>query len=125
MQCALIRESYGGATKYVNWAREAGENVSEPGDFFNCSLCRDWFQKYMRHVLERKNVYTGYTYNQDPRIVAYELMNEPRRRGDDDGTILYNWISDMANEFKKLDGTHPLSCGVDVRRLRRKGHQFS
>ncbi len=43
----------------------------------------------MRAVLTRQNSYNGITYADDPAILGYDLMNEPRLPADPSGDTLH------------------------------------
>ncbi|OMO64151.1 Glycoside hydrolase, family 5 [Corchorus capsularis] len=81
-------KDYGGKDKYVEWAKQQGENVNNEDDFFTNCLARRFYKNHVRKVLTRVNTITGVAYKDDPTIFAWELMNEPRCPSDPSGTHL-------------------------------------
>jgi len=57
---------------------------------------------------------SGVAYKNDPAIFSWQLCNEPRdREYGGDGTVLYNWINEMAGFVKSLDPNHMVSTGEE------------
>ncbi|KAJ0785968.1 putative mannan endo-1,4-beta-mannosidase [Helianthus annuus] len=52
-------------------------------------------------------------YKDDPTIMAWELMNEPRCLSDISGATIQNWTSEMACYLKSIDGNHLLEVGLE------------
>src|SRR5688572_4346418 len=61
----------------------------------------------------RVNTITGVVYKDDPTIMAWELMNEPRCPSDLSGRTLQSWIAEMAAHVKSIDGAHLLETGLE------------
>ena len=53
-------------------------------DFFTDPVIQQWYFAWVNHLVNRVNTVTGVPYNQDPTIMAWELMNEPRCAGSGD-----------------------------------------
>jgi mannan endo-1,4-beta-mannosidase len=71
--------------------------------------------------LNRVNHYSGVAYKDDPTIMAWELMNEPRyeKTGTDEdstGATLRAWVDEMGAHIKSIDSRHLLGAGLE-------GHQ--
>ncbi|GLT58006.1 hypothetical protein SLA2020_309330 [Shorea laevis] len=96
-------DAYGGKKQYVNWARERGQSIRSDDDFFTNSVT----------VLTRRNTFTGVLYKDDPTIMAWELMNEPRCQSDQSGKTIQAWITEMASHVKSIDGKHLLEAGLE------------
>jgi mannan endo-1,4-beta-mannosidase len=64
-------------------------------------------------VLTRVNTITGVAYKDDPTIMAWELMNEPRCKSDVTGHTIQSWITEMAAHVKSIDGNHLLEAGLE------------
>lgn len=64
----------------MQWARDAGErgSLNRREDFFQSSLCKTWFRRFITHVLSRVNTVTGTAYKDEPAIFAWELINGAR-----------------------------------------------
>lgn len=44
-------KDYGGKTKYVEWAKAAGENCACDDDFFRSPRCRQWYKDHVKVCL--------------------------------------------------------------------------
>jgi mannan endo-1,4-beta-mannosidase len=64
-------------------------------------------------VLTRVNTITGVAYKDDPTIMAWELMNEPRCQSDLSGNSIQSWVREMAAHVKSIDGRHLLEAGLE------------
>ncbi|OMO82320.1 Glycoside hydrolase, family 5 [Corchorus olitorius] len=106
-------KDYGGKDKYVQWAKQQGENVNNEDDFFTNCLARRFYKNHVRKLLTRVNTITGVAYKDDPTIFAWELMNEPRCPSDPSGTHLQTWIKAMAKHVKSIDNNHLLEIGLE------------
>ncbi|KAF2531528.1 hypothetical protein F2Q70_00031210 [Brassica cretica] len=105
--------SFGGKKQYVDWARSRGRPVSSEDDFFTDFLVKDFYKNHMKAVLNRFNTFTKVHYRDDPTIMAWELMNEPRCPSDPTGRTIQAWITEMAAHVKSLDRNHLLEAGLE------------
>ncbi|KAJ8762399.1 hypothetical protein K2173_007559 [Erythroxylum novogranatense] len=106
-------ENYGGRRQYVNWARNQGQSVSSDDDFFTNSVVKGYYKNHIKTILTRRNSITGVAYKDDPTIMAWELMNEPRCTSDPSGRTIQAWIAEMASYLKSIDGNHLLEAGLE------------
>ncbi|GKU85332.1 hypothetical protein SLEP1_g12 [Rubroshorea leprosula] len=106
-------DDYGGKKQYVNWARERGQSIRSDDDFFTNSVVKGYYKNHVKTVLTRRNTFTGVLYKDDPTIMAWELMNEPRRQSDQSGKTIQAWITEMASHVKSIDGKHLLEAGLE------------
>jgi mannan endo-1,4-beta-mannosidase len=97
---------FGGINQYLQWV--GGGLVHD--DFYRDERVRSLFRNYIRQVLTRVNTLTGIAYKDDPTIMIWELMNEPRA---DDKPSFYAWIDEMAGYIKSLDSQHLVSTGSE------------
>ncbi|KAJ8443669.1 hypothetical protein Cgig2_019651 [Carnegiea gigantea] len=106
-------ESFGGKKQYVNWARSQGQYLSSDDDFFTNSVVKGFYKNHIKTVLNRYNTVNGIVYKNDPTIMAWELMNEPRCTSDPSGRTIQAWIGEMAAQVKSIDQNHLLEAGLE------------
>ncbi|MCD7460109.1 Mannan endo-1,4-beta-mannosidase 7 [Datura stramonium] len=106
-------ESFGGKKQYVNWARSHGQYLNSDDDFFRNSVVKGYYKNHIRTVLNRYNKFTGVVYKNDPTIMAWELMNEPRCTSDTSGRTIQAWATEMASYVKSIDRNHLLEVGLE------------
>lgn len=102
---------YGGKAQYVAWIGQDSEDA-----FYTNPSAVSLFKNYVNKIISRKNTYSGIEYKDDPTILAWEIMNEPRsgdaNNGDSD--ILRYWSKDMGTYVKSLDSNHLVSMGTET-----------
>ncbi|RYY96838.1 MAG: beta-mannosidase, partial [Chitinophagaceae bacterium] len=64
--------------------------------FYDCTPCKEDYQKHVDYVLARTNKVTGKRYINDPVIMAWELANEPRPMRPAANDAYSAWISATA-----------------------------
>ncbi|KAL9243812.1 hypothetical protein vseg_017654 [Gypsophila vaccaria] len=107
-------QAYGGKTQYVKWAWQEGVGISSSNDsFFFDPTIQTYFKNYIKAVLTRKNTITGIEYRNDPIILAWELINEPRCTSDPSGDTLQEWIKEMSEYIKSIDEKHLVTIGLE------------
>ncbi|CAM8902286.1 unnamed protein product [Rhodiola kirilowii] len=106
-------ESFGGKKQYVNWARSRGQYLATEDDFFRNQVVKEFYKGHVKTVLNRYNTLTGVVYKNDPTIMAWELINEPRCTSDTSGRTLQAWIVEMASYVKSIDRNHLLEVGLE------------
>ncbi|XP_039113817.1 mannan endo-1,4-beta-mannosidase 1-like [Dioscorea cayenensis subsp. rotundata] len=104
---------FGGRKQYVQWAREKGQNVTSTDDFYTNIMIKGFYKNHVKTILTRRNTINGMIYKDDPTILAWELINEPRCESDLSGKILQNWITEMATYVKSIDKKHLLDVGME------------
>eukprot|EP00253_Pinus_taeda_P034063 PITA_34063 len=105
--------SFGGKAQYVQWARNAGQNLNSEDDFFTDPTVKGYYKNHVKTVLTRVNSITGVAYKDDSTIFAWELINEPRCESDPSGRTIQGWIEEMASHVKSIDGNHLLEAGLE------------
>ncbi|KAL5558004.1 hypothetical protein UlMin_034215 [Ulmus minor] len=106
-------ENFGGKKQYVDWAKNQGQSISSEDDFFSNSVVKQFYKNHINTVLTRKNSISGVVYKDDPTIMAWELMNEPRCQSDPSGKTIQGWVSEMASYVKSIDSNHLLEVGLE------------
>ena len=110
---------YGGIKDRLKWEGidVEGAGTHDQGQFFTNASAVQGYKDYVEYFLTRVNHYDGVEYRNDPTILAWELMNEPRYQGfGDDLTsdTLRAWVDDMGEFIKSLDSNHLLSTGLEA-----------
>ncbi|XP_030523690.1 mannan endo-1,4-beta-mannosidase 7 [Rhodamnia argentea] len=106
-------ENFGGKKQYVNWARSRGQYLTSDDDFFRNAVVKGFYKNHVKTILYRYNGFTGVHYKDDPTIMAWELMNEPRCTSDASGRTIQAWIMEMASFVKSIDRNHLLEVGLE------------
>ncbi|KAL5557332.1 hypothetical protein UlMin_039568 [Ulmus minor] len=106
-------ENLGGKKQYVNWARNQGQYLTSDDDFFRNPVVKGYYKNHVYTVLNRYNTFTGIHYKDDPTIMAWELINEPRCTSDPSGRTIQAWIKEMAYHVKSIDRNHLLEVGLE------------
>ncbi|KAK6150632.1 hypothetical protein DH2020_015564 [Rehmannia glutinosa] len=99
--------------QYVNWATSRGQYLTSDDDFFRNSVVKGFYKNHIKTVLNRYNTINGVVYKNDPTIMAWELMNEPRCTSDPSGRTIQAWIMEMASYVKSIDRNHLLEAGLE------------
>ncbi|KAE9606682.1 hypothetical protein Lal_00025645 [Lupinus albus] len=106
-------DNFGGKKQYINWARNHGQYLASDDDFFRNPVVKGFYTNHVKTVLNRYNSFTGMHYRDDPTIMAWELMNEPRCTSDPSGRTIQAWITEMASFVKSIDSNHLLEAGLE------------
>ena len=107
---------YGGIATRLEWE---GINIAEhpeQGQFFTNEAAMQGYKDYVAYFVNRINHYDGIAYKDDPTIMAWELMNEPRYQGfgdDFSSNVLRAWVDDMGAFIKAMDPNHMLGTGLE------------
>jgi len=109
---------YGGIRDRLKWEGidVEGAGTHDQGQFFTNAPAIQGFKDYVEYFITRKNHYDGVEYRDDPTILAWELMNEPRYQtfGDDlTSDTLRAWVDDMGQFIKGIDSKHLLGTGLE------------
>nr|GMD24532.1 mannan endo-1,4-beta-mannosidase 1-like [Ipomoea batatas] len=104
---------FGGRPQYANWARNAGEQIAGDDDFYTNPVIKGYYKNHVMTVLTRMNTNNGIAYKDDPTIMAWELINEPRCASDLSGNTVNGWIAEMASYAKSVDNKHLVGTGLE------------
>lgn len=97
----------GGVGEFVKWSTTAKSH----DDFFSDSNAKELYKQHVKALITRKNSVNGRVYRDDPTIMSWNLINEPRCK--DCSTALQAWIDEMAPYVKSLDPNHLLTVGEE------------
>ncbi|CAA0833702.1 Mannan endo-1-4-beta-mannosidase 7 [Striga hermonthica] len=106
-------KDFGGRPQYAQWARAAGAHINSDDDFYTHPVIKGYYKNHIRRVVTRLNTITKIAYKDDPTIMAWELINEPRCETDYSGSTLNGWVQEMASFVKSLDRKHLLEIGME------------
>ncbi|XP_061352901.1 mannan endo-1,4-beta-mannosidase 5-like [Gastrolobium bilobum] len=106
-------KDFGGRPQYVQWANSSGVPVNNDDDFYNNTVIKDYYKAHVKTVLTRNNTITGTAYRDEPTIMAWELINEPRCEVDYSGMTINAWVQEMAPYVKSIDNNHLLEVGME------------
>lgn len=99
---------YGGRDQYLKWVGLTP--TKNDARFYTDTRILALFENYVAHVFSRKNTYTNMTYVQDPTILGWEIMNEPRAT---DNTVMNEWLVEVATDIKAHDPNHLVIAGTE------------
>ena len=97
----------GGVQEYVQWSHTALSST----DFFTDESCKRMYQLHAVALITRVNSINGLLYRDDPAILGWELMNEPRCRGC--AAEMQRWIEEMAAFVAHHDPFHLRTVGSE------------
>ncbi|AMJ68178.1 hypothetical protein AXW84_13455 [Hymenobacter sp. PAMC 26628] len=115
----------GGLGQYLEWNGYTGQPLPKnPGyswdkyrayiaQFYTCTPCQDAVATYIRYVLARTNSLTHKKYVNDPAIMAWEIINEPRPMLPAATPAFEAWMKQTAALVKSIDPNHLLTTGSE------------
>ena len=115
----------GGLSQYLEWNGYPNQPLPKDPDyswnkfqqyiaqFYTCEPCKEQVATYIRYVLARTNTITKKPYVQDPAIMAWEIINEPRPMTAAATPAFEAWMGQTAALIKSLDKNHLLTTGSE------------
>jgi mannan endo-1,4-beta-mannosidase len=118
----------GGFSQYNVWT---GDSTVDPENkaqgwsaFMDFSATFYWkpkamqlYRNYVRMIVKRRNTVNGRLYSEDPTIMSWQLVNEPRPGRDEPGVknlpAFYRWIDETAAFIHSLDSNHLVNAGSE------------
>eukprot|EP00850_Spirogloea_muscicola_P014010 SM000098S25090 [mRNA] locus=s98:134035:137644:- [translate_table: standard] len=99
-----------GVGSYVLWSSTA----QTKDDFFADENCRDLYRDHVQRIISRVNTFSGVRYGDDPTILAWNLLNEPRCMNSSTCTsMVQDWVASMSAFVKSVDSKHLLTTGFE------------
>ena len=86
-------------------------------DFYASPGARALLKRHFAALVTRVNSLTGLAYNDDPAVLGFNIMNEPRCPGCTTAAqqrIHLDWIADMASFLKALAPRQLVSAATEV-----------
>ncbi|OIT18864.1 mannan endo-1,4-beta-mannosidase 1 [Nicotiana attenuata] len=97
----------------ISEAKKYGAQINNDDDFYTHPTLKDYYKNHIKKVVTRFNTITRVSYRDDPTIMAWELINEPRDQTDYSGKTVNVWVQEMASFVKSLDNKHLLEVGME------------
>eukprot|EP01025_Chloroclados_australasicus_P066294 TRINITY_DN90_c2_g1_i2.p1 TRINITY_DN90_c2_g1~~TRINITY_DN90_c2_g1_i2.p1 ORF type:complete len:855 (-),score=84.66 TRINITY_DN90_c2_g1_i2:386-2809(-) len=84
-------------------------------DFWVDETTKQLYKNHIEFMVSRVNTFNNRTYKDDPTIFAWNVMNEPRCHLEEctEGTLLADWIDEMAAFIKSVDPNHMITVGEE------------
>jgi mannan endo-1,4-beta-mannosidase len=114
----------GGPLQYMGFQTSLDTDGLSQNDikaaWFINSEARGIFKDYIQTVVTRRNTINGRLYNEDPTVMGWDVMNEPRCQdqaicfdAETPGRVLTEWIDDISTYVRSLDERHLITVGLD------------
>jgi mannan endo-1,4-beta-mannosidase len=115
----------GGLGQYLQWNGFGEQPYSKYGgytwdknqhyvaQFYSCQKCMDELDVYIKYVLHRKNSINGKKYTDDPAVMAWEIINEPRPMEQGAVPAFEAWMQHVSALVKSIDKNHLLTTGSE------------
>jgi mannan endo-1,4-beta-mannosidase len=106
---------FGGMARYLEWF-----GLRFHDEFYTSPDARDRYKLWAETLLQRVNTITGIAYREEPAIAAWELANEPRLKGSEQGkpssgqirrNVILDWAAEMSGWLRKHDPNHLIAVG--------------
>ncbi len=115
----------GGLGQYLEWNGYTPQLHSKVEDydwnkykdyitqFYTCQPCKEDVDKYIKYILNHTNTVNGVKYTDDPTIMSWQIINEPRNMRSVNNQAFLDWIKHVAALVKSVDPNHLLSTGSE------------
>lgn len=115
----------GGLGEYLEWNGYGKQPLPKDPDyswdtyrdyisqFYSCDACKADLQKYIKYILAHTNTINNVRYVDDPTIMAWEIINEPRPMREKAMPAFQQWMSETAGLIKSIDKNHLLTTGSE------------
>ncbi len=98
-------------SKYGGYTWDADQHYSS--QFYTCQKCMDELDTYIKYVLHRTNSINGKKYMNDPGVMAWEIINEPRPMEPAANEAFLAWMKHVSALVKSIDHNHLLTTGSE------------
>ncbi|GLI67220.1 hypothetical protein VaNZ11_011144, partial [Volvox africanus] len=84
-------------------------------DYYADRSTRELVKRHFDAIVNRVNAYSGYSYKDDPTILGWDVMNEPRCPGCDESqiSVKLDWLREMAAYLRSIDPNHLITQGSE------------
>lgn len=106
--------AFKGPEHFLNYATGSADGKTVL-DFYQDRATRDMYKAHISRIVNRVNTITGKRYRDDPTIMAWNVMNEPRCPGCDakQQQVHHSWVLEMVRHLKAIDPNHLISLGTE------------
>jgi mannan endo-1,4-beta-mannosidase len=95
---------YGGVNAFTSYGSK---------DFYTNEDSLKLYKNHIDEILTHKNSLTETFYKNDPTILGWEILNEPRMEYDFDNEIVSLWVEKVGQNIATIDNNHLISVGVE------------
>lgn len=84
--------------------------------FYNDTSCKGLYKNHVHIVVNRRNTFNGRLYKDEPAIMAWELLNEPRCetwKVPECDQLFQSWVEEMSTFIKSIDPNHLVTIGSE------------
>ena len=81
--------------------------------FYSNEVNKEEFKNYISTIINRTSLLDSVKYKDNPTILNWELVNEPRIEKDLSGTTLVTWTREMSEFIRSIDQNHLVSIGTE------------
>eukprot|EP01025_Chloroclados_australasicus_P019627 TRINITY_DN2071_c0_g1_i3.p1 TRINITY_DN2071_c0_g1~~TRINITY_DN2071_c0_g1_i3.p1 ORF type:complete len:423 (-),score=35.38 TRINITY_DN2071_c0_g1_i3:1205-2473(-) len=108
---------FGGVEMYARWALSSNDlDRITVLDFYTNPSIKLLYQAYIAQIITRVNTYTDIPYYEDPTIMAWDLINDPKCPkcpGATSEQVLNAWLSEMSGFVKHLAPKQLVTVGAE------------
>ncbi|KAG1669384.1 hypothetical protein FOA52_004035 [Chlamydomonas sp. UWO 241] len=116
--------AYFGPERWLSYARDTdSSNATTPlpthadiYDFYSDMKARELYKQHISAIVNRVNTFTGVAYRDDPAIMSWDVMNEPRCPGCMEAAQqdnVHSWLSEMTAHTRAEDPNHLITLGTE------------
>ena len=98
-------------SKYGGYTWNADQHYT--AQFYTSQKSMDELDTYIKYVLHRINSVNGKKYTDDPAIMAWEIINEPRPMEQSANQAFLAWMQHVSALVKSIDHNHLLTTGSE------------
>ncbi len=104
---------YGGIPQYLSWHDLPNKSFADKDAFYTNKEIQKNFKNYTATILGYTNPYTNTQLRNEPSIMAWELMNEPRSSKRENSEIVLSWLDTTSMFIKTQDKKHLIFAGAE------------
>jgi len=106
-------KDYGGVPMYLQWDGLPNQTPEDWDKFFTNKFVKLRYRTFIEKILNYESKYSGKKLKDDPAVLAWELMNEPRSSTAEKSGVVLEWLTEMAKLVKSIDKNHLVLAGTE------------